>query len=176
MEIRIDDLTGEETRALIAHHHAQMHANTPTESVHALDLEALRAPDLTVWSAWIEGRIAGVAALKQLDDRRGELKSFRTADAFLGRGVARALLRRIVAGATDRGLTSLWLETGSGDEFAPARPVRRGGLRRVRPVRRVHPRPALDLPHAPPLTRTRERGSHPPDGSGGCDLRLSARR
>ncbi|KQY96301.1 acetyltransferase [Microbacterium sp. Root53] len=127
IEIRIDDLSGEPTRALIAHHHAQMHANTPAESVHALDLDALCSPDVTVWSAWIDERIAGIAALKRLRDAhgapsdRGELKSFRTADAFLGRGVARALLRHIVAEARAGGLSSLWLETGSDDGFIPAR-------------------------------------------------------
>lgn len=121
MDIRIDDLSGADTRALISHHHAQMHAQTPAESVHALDVETLRDPAITVWSAWLEGRVAGVAALKQLDDERGELKSFRTADEFLGRGVARALLRRIIADARGRGLTSLWLETGSDDGFVPAR-------------------------------------------------------
>lgn len=122
MEIRIDDLADERTRALIAHHHAHMHAETPPESTHALDVDALRAPGITVWSAWIDGEIAGVAALRELDDRRGELKSFRTADPFLGRGVARALLRRIIAEAGSRGLASLWLETGSDDAlFAPAK-------------------------------------------------------
>ncbi|MBY0688973.1 GNAT family N-acetyltransferase [Microbacterium marinilacus] len=98
-----------------------MHAQTPAESVHALDLDALRSPDITVWSAWIDGEIAGVAALKRIDAERGELKSFRTADAHLGRGVARALLRHIVSAATGLGLTSLWLETGSGDDFVAAR-------------------------------------------------------
>lgn len=121
MDIRIDDLSGADTRALIAHHHAQMHAQTPAESVHALDVDALRDPAITVWSAWLDGRVAGVAALTQLDAARGELKSFHTADEYLGRGVARALLRRIIADARGRGLTSLWLETGSDDGFVPAR-------------------------------------------------------
>jgi len=119
--IRTDDLTGEQTRALVAHHHAAMHAQTPAESVHALDLDALQAPGVTVWSAWIGGTVAGIGALTMLDAERGELKSFRTADAFLGRGVARALLRHIVGAARERGLRSLWLETGSDDGFVPAR-------------------------------------------------------
>ncbi|MFL0412203.1 GNAT family N-acetyltransferase [Microbacterium paludicola] len=121
MDIRIDDLSGADTRALIAHHHAQMHALTPAESVHALDVDALRDPAITVWSAWLDGRVAGVAALTQLDAARGELKSFRTADEYLGRGVARALLGRIIADARGRGLASLWLETGSDEGFLAAR-------------------------------------------------------
>jgi putative acetyltransferase len=121
MQIRIDDLSSPATRALVARHNEGMHAQTPAESVHALDLDALRAPGITLWSAWIEGELAGIGGLKILDDERGELKSFRTADAFLGRGVARALLRHIVAEASARGLTSLWLETGSDDNFVAAR-------------------------------------------------------
>lgn len=132
IQIRVDDLSGAEARALVAHHHAQMHANTPAESVHALDLDALRSPAITVWSAWIDGRIAGVAALKRIGAEdgtpsdRGELKSFRTADEFLGRGVARALLRHIVAEATAQGIRSLWLETGSDDGFLAARSLYAG--------------------------------------------------
>ncbi|WP_345751985.1 GNAT family N-acetyltransferase [Microbacterium rhizophilus] len=98
-----------------------MHAQTPAESMHALDLDGLRGREFTVWSAWIDGELTGIAALKRLDGERGELKSFRTADAFLGRGVARALLRHILAVARERGLTSLWLETGSDAGFAAAR-------------------------------------------------------
>ena len=121
IEIRIDDLTGEQTRALVAHHHAQMHADSPPESTHALDIDALRAPEITLWSAWIDGEVAGIAALRLIDASRGELKSFRTSEAHLGRGVARSLLRRILAEAETLGLDSLWLETGSGDAFDPAR-------------------------------------------------------
>jgi putative acetyltransferase len=29
-----------------------MHEITPPESVHALDIEALRSPDITFWTAW----------------------------------------------------------------------------------------------------------------------------
>ncbi|MEL5992419.1 GNAT family N-acetyltransferase [Microbacterium phosphatis] len=126
IEIRIDDLTDGRTRALIAQHHARMHAETPPDSTHALDVEAVRAPGITLWSAWIDEELAGVAALRELGEGRGELKSFRTADAFLGRGVARALLRRIIAEAEARGLTSLWLETGSRPMFAPAQALYAG--------------------------------------------------
>ena len=52
LRIIVDDLTGAATRALIAAHLAGMHENSPPESVHALDLRALTAPGITVWSAW----------------------------------------------------------------------------------------------------------------------------
>ncbi|PZU37895.1 MAG: GNAT family N-acetyltransferase [Microbacterium sp.] len=121
LEIRDDDLTGSATRALIARHLAGMHEDSPPESVHALGIDALTGPGMRVWSAWYGAELAGVAALKRLDDERGELKSMRVDDRFLGRGVGRALLRHAIAAARVAGLSSLWLETGSPDSFEPAR-------------------------------------------------------
>ena len=120
IEIRVDDLTGEATRALIAFHLDGMHDTSPPESVHALDIDGLRHPSVTFWSAWLDGELAGIAALKSIDAERGELKSMRVDDRFRGSGVGRALLRHLMAEARGRGMTSLWLETGSPDDFVPA--------------------------------------------------------
>jgi putative acetyltransferase len=120
LRIRVDDLSGENTRALIAFHLSGMHDTSPPESVHALDIEGLRDPSITFWSAWIDGDLAGIGALKTIDAERGELKSMRVDDRFRGSGVGRALLHHIVDVARARGMKSLWLETGSPDEFVPA--------------------------------------------------------
>ena len=120
IEIRVDDLAGEAIRALIAFHLDGMHDTSPPESVHALDIDGLRHPSITFWSAWIGGELAGIAALKSIDSERGELKSMRVDDRFRGSGVGRALLRHLIAEARRRGITSLWLETGSPDDFVPA--------------------------------------------------------
>ena len=120
IEIRVDDLSGDATRTLIAAHLAGMHDTSPPESVHALDIDALRHPSITFWSARVGDEIAGIGALKQLDARRGELKSMRVDDAFRGSGVGRALLRHIIEVARTRGMTSLWLETGTTEDFLPA--------------------------------------------------------
>lgn len=120
LKIRPDDLTGEAIRALIADHLRGMREASPPESVHALDIDALRAPGLTFWSAWVGEELAGMGALKRLDGRRGEIKSMRVAGSFLGRGVGRAMLRHIMAEAKVSGLGSLWLETGSTPAFAAA--------------------------------------------------------
>jgi putative acetyltransferase len=120
MRIVADDLSGAQIRALLDEHLRSMHAQSPPESVHALDLEALRHPSLTVWSAWIDDELAGVGALKALDAERGEIKSMRVDDRFRGAGVGRALLRHIIADARRRRMTSLWLETGTTPDFAPA--------------------------------------------------------
>jgi putative acetyltransferase len=117
---RLDDLTGAPTRALIARHLAGMRAISPEKSVHALDADKLRAPDVTFWSVWVGGEIAGCGALKVLTARRGELKSMRVADGFLGQGIGRAILEHLTAEARTRGIETLWLETGSTEPFRPA--------------------------------------------------------
>jgi putative acetyltransferase len=115
-----DDLSGAQTQQLIAHHLGAMRGTCAIDSVHALDLEALRHPSLTVWSAWHDGRLAGIGALKMLDAQRGEVKSMRVHDDFLRTGAGRAVLRHIIGVAHGRGLASLWLETGVEPRFVPA--------------------------------------------------------
>jgi putative acetyltransferase len=120
-EIRVDDLRGAEIAALLAEHVASMHLHSPPESVHALDLEGLRAPDVTFWSVWYGDVLVGCGALKELAPDHGELKSMRTASSHLRCGVATAVLEYIVGVARARGYRRLSLETGSAEAFAPAR-------------------------------------------------------
>ncbi len=120
LRFMVDDLSGEPTRALIARHLSGMRSHSPPESVHAFDADKLRQPDVTFWSVWVGDEIAGCGALKRLDAERGEIKSMRVADAFLGRGIGRAILEHLIAEARARGMGSLWLETGSTAAFIPA--------------------------------------------------------
>ena len=119
-DIRVDDLSGGPTRALLAFHLAGMHANSPPENVFALDLSGLQAPGITVWTAWSGDDIAAVGALKEHGEGLGEIKSMRTHPAFVGSGAGRAILRHIVGEARARSLIRLSLETGSGAAFEPA--------------------------------------------------------
>src|SRR6202034_3715410 len=119
-EIRQDDLSGAQARALVRLHLEGMHAHSPPGSVFALDFSGLTVPEVTVWCAWRGERIAGIAALHDLRDGTGELKSMRTHPDFLRRGVADALLEHIIDQARRRGLSRLSLETGSGPAFEPA--------------------------------------------------------
>ena len=88
--------------------------------MHALDLDRLRQPDITMWSAWDGDQLLGCGALKQLDSAHGEIKSMRTAIAHRGRGTGRALLAHIVDTARARGYRRLSLETGATPPFLPA--------------------------------------------------------
>jgi putative acetyltransferase len=121
VQIRIDDLSGEPILHLLAEHLDNMYAITPPESVHALDVAALRAPGITFWSAWDGDELLGCGALKELDHTCGEIKSMRTVVAHRGRGVASRILDRIVEEAHRRTYHWLYLETGTQTEFAPAR-------------------------------------------------------
>ena len=120
LRVVVDDLSGPEVAALLADHLSSMHELTPPGSVHALDLTGLRDPDVTFWSAWAGADLAGCGALKELDAVRGEVKSMRTAPAYLRRGVAAAVLAQIVAAARSRGYDELLLETGHGPAFDAA--------------------------------------------------------
>ena len=121
MLIRVDDLSGPEIRALLEEHVRNMHELSPPESVHALDLAALRNPAITFWTAWSQGKLLGCGALKALDPTHGEVKSMRTASARRRTGVGRAMLEHIIAEAGTRSYARLSLETGSMEAFAPAR-------------------------------------------------------
>lgn len=118
--IRPDDLSGVETRALIALHLSGMRASSPPEHVSALDLSGLRTPDVRLWSAWDGESLAAIGALKQLSPTHGEIKSMRTHPDFLRRGAAAAILDHILAVARLEGMRTLSLETGSGPDFEPA--------------------------------------------------------
>ncbi len=121
MLIKIDDLRGPEIAGLLQEHLNDMRAWSPPCSVHALDLDKLRSPDITFWSVWQGDTLAGCGALRQLDAQHGEIKSMRTALTHRGQGVGAAMLAHIVQTAQQRGYARLSLETGSQSQFAPAR-------------------------------------------------------
>lgn len=120
MRIIVDDLGGPEVKALLAEHLKGMTDHSPPDCIRALDLEKLRAPDITFWSVWDHDELLGCGALKELDSLHGEIKSMRTAAAHLGKGVGGTLVRHIIAVAKERGYERLSLETGSGAAFEPA--------------------------------------------------------
>jgi putative acetyltransferase len=121
MHIRLDDLTGSETIQLLREHLQGVAQHSPPESIHALDLDDLRRPDITFWSVWNDGQLMGCGALKELDRRNGEIKSMRTSAKHLRKGVAARLMQHILEEAGRRGYARVSLETGSMEGFAPAR-------------------------------------------------------
>ncbi|QSX31034.1 GNAT family N-acetyltransferase [Shewanella cyperi] len=121
--------------ALLQEHLADMHANSPPGSVHALNLERLQGPDIRLFALWLKGDavsgkdadvknmgevLAACGAIKQLSETEAELKSMRCANQFRGRGLGKAVLHHLLEDARRRGIRRLYLETGSVDFFLPA--------------------------------------------------------
>jgi len=121
MHVHLDDLTGPDIIQLLREHLQGVAQHSPPESIHALDLDELRRPDISFWSVWHDGQLMGCGALKEIDRRHGEIKSMRTSAAHLRKGVAARLMQHILDEAARRGYERVSLETGSMDAFAPAR-------------------------------------------------------
>lgn len=121
LHIRPDDLTGPEIIALLHEHLRCLAEVSPPESRHALNLDGLRQPGITLWSIWSGTELAGCGALKELDATHGELKSMRTAYAYQRKGIAARMLQHLSDEAKRRGYRRLSLETGAMDYFVPAR-------------------------------------------------------
>jgi putative acetyltransferase len=121
MKIVVDDLSRPEIAAFLDEHVQQMRSITPPESKHALDLDALRAPEITFWTVMDGDALVGCGAMKTLDATHAEIKSMRTAPARTRSGIASLLLEHIVAEAKLKGFTRLSLETGTAEFFRPAR-------------------------------------------------------
>ena len=121
MLIKVDDLRGTEIRTLLQQHLDDMAVHSPPESIHALDLDGLRQPEITFWTAWQDNSLMGCGAIKELNSAHGEIKSMRTSPQQLRKGVAGKVLEHILDDAQQRGYKRVSLETGSMDAFAPAR-------------------------------------------------------
>ncbi len=118
--IKPGDFTDDRVKALLTRHLEGMHASSPPGHVFALDWSGLQKPEISFYAMWEGDELLGFGALKELGPRAGEIKSMRTADAHLRRGVAAAILEHSIAEARQRGYARLSLETGSGPDFEPA--------------------------------------------------------
>jgi putative acetyltransferase len=121
MDIKSDDLSGPEMAGFLKAHLQHMIRITPPGSVHALDIEALKKPEISFWGVREGSQLVGCGALKELDSKHAEIKSMRTAASHLQKGVASHLLEYILGEARRRKYGRISLETGSFDAFRPAR-------------------------------------------------------
>jgi putative acetyltransferase len=119
--ISVDDPRRPAVRALLDSHLAFCLSQTPPEHSFALDVDSLADPAVTLVSYRDGETVLGVAALRELDAARGEVKSMHTAAGARGRGVGRALLAHLLGTARSRGYQRVFLETGTTPGFAAAR-------------------------------------------------------
>ena len=106
---------------LHARHTADMHAETPPESIHLLPADALAAPGIAFFVMRDGATAIGMGAFKRIDDRHAEIKSMHILAEYRGRGLSRRMLDHLVAEAQAAGYTRLSLETGVQPGFAAAR-------------------------------------------------------
>jgi putative acetyltransferase len=120
--IAVDDPRRPDVTALLERHLDFTQAQTPQEHNFTLDVSGLVNPAITFFSYRApDGELLGVGALKLLDPLSGELKSMHTAAQARGHGIGRAILAHIISAARSRGLSRLYLETGTTAGFEPAR-------------------------------------------------------
>lgn len=121
MEVIIDDLSSGKVIKLLEEHLSDMYANSPPESIHALDVDSLKSPEITFFSCWFGDELQGCLAIKQLTSKHIELKSMRTSNTARKSGVASHLLTHVMSIASENGYRTVSLETGSQEFFKPAR-------------------------------------------------------
>lgn len=153
------DLDDARVRTLLEHHATTARAETARGSAHALDVEALRRRDISVWAAWDDGTLLGVGALRRIAPHHGEIKAMHVAAASRGRGVGAAIVERLMEQARTAGMTRVSLETGSWPYFDAARALyRRHGF--------VECPPFGDYVHDPnSVFMTRDLGPEPPESA-----------
>ncbi len=108
-------------RQLVEHHLKFGRLHSPPQDAHALEVDDLLDPDLTLFSIRRRGELVAIGALKRLDDQHAELKTMHTVEHVRGQGVGRAMLDYLLAVARERGFERVSLETGVMEAFAPAR-------------------------------------------------------
>ena len=122
IDIHIDPLTSAETEALVRAHKAEMLTVSPWDSSHALLMDGLRDPAITLWRAIVDGELAAMGGLKRLSATEGEIKSMHTKADYRGKGLrlGSRLLDTILDTARAEGLHRISLETGTQSLFEPA--------------------------------------------------------
>ena len=119
--ITIDDPRADDVRELLERHLSYARATTRPEEVHALELDGLLDPSVTLFGYRVHGELLAVGALRRLDRAHGEIKSMHTAEAARGCGIGRAMVDHLLGVARERGYRRVSIETGAGPAFAAAR-------------------------------------------------------
>lgn len=123
-----DDLTiaresplGDDLALLMQRHTADMHADTPPESIHMMDAGALASPGIAFYVMRRGGAPVAMGAVKRIDARHAEIKSMHVLAEHRGAGLSRRMLDHLLTEARAQGFSRLSLETGVQPTFIAAR-------------------------------------------------------
>ncbi len=112
---------GPDLALLMQRHTADMHAQTPLESIHMMDAGQLAVPEVAFFVLREMGQPIAMGAFKRIADGHGEIKSMHVLAEHRGRGHSRGMLVHLMEAAMAAGLHRLSLETGAEPIFAAAR-------------------------------------------------------
>jgi putative acetyltransferase len=113
---------GPDLTLLFTRHTADMHADTPPESIHMMDASELAIPAVQFFVAREAGQPLAMGAFKMLSDpTHAEIKSMHVLAEARGRGLSKAMLAHVEATARAAGIARLSLETGVQPTFIAAR-------------------------------------------------------
>lgn len=137
MAIQKEDITAPDVIALLTEHVQDMRSSTPAAICRVLDLDALRKPSVTFYTARdTNGELQGCCAIVELSEysfylrydkahfeapEHGEIKSMRTCSTHLRKGIARSMTQFLISEGRSRGMKKLSLETGAGEKWKAAR-------------------------------------------------------
>lgn len=116
-----EDPGAPDVRSLLTRHFELMRSQSPAESCHVLEPDALVENGAILLGVRRKSELLGLGALALLDDRNGELKSMHARDTARGQGIGRMILQGLIAEAQRLGLVRVSLETGTAPAFAAAR-------------------------------------------------------
>ncbi|WP_370654094.1 GNAT family N-acetyltransferase [Pseudotabrizicola sp.] len=119
--IALESPLGSDLGLLMQRHTADMHADTPPESIHMMDASQLANPGIWFFVMREEGDPVGMGAFKRIDDTHAEIKSMHILAEVRGRGLSRRMLEHLVDAARAEGFTRVSLETGVQPTFVAAR-------------------------------------------------------
>lgn len=110
--VQREDPAQPEVRALIRELDDYLIALYDPEENHLLDIESLRAPDVSFFVARVDGRPLGCGAVRVIEPGVGEVKRMYVAPQSRGYGLGRRILSALETRGRDLGLRELKLETG----------------------------------------------------------------
>ena len=106
---------------LLKKHFIELRSVSPAGSTHVLDIEGLKNETIKFWSIWDDENLIGCGAIKILSKYDGEFKSIRVHDNFRQRGYGKRIISTLISKSRDIGIKNIFIETGSGKFFEPAR-------------------------------------------------------